>query len=236
MPRAHPRQHLGLAFGQLGDQRLAAAKTRRAQQHRRGDRGRALGDPGIGHLQRRGGADRPVDDPPVDPPIAQYRGLPCRRTRGVDRRAVARPRRPADDPAIDKIGAGRCDDLADADRGLRADRVAVDIDRLAVERLQSRRQTLRQRLGFARRQDRQKEIGAREQRVLVGCRLHPRLARALGARGAAARQQRADFGAAFVKAPADAGPHHPLRDDRDNCHSPASSNNSIAAQGIGRDP
>ena len=138
MPDAHPGEHLGLAFGQLGDQRLAAAKTRRAQQHRRGDRGRALGDPGIGHLERRGGADRTVDDPPIDPPIAQYRGLPRRRTRGVDRRAVAGPRRPADDPGIDKIGSGRRDDLADADRGLRADRVAVDIDRL-VGRAPSKR-------------------------------------------------------------------------------------------------
>ncbi len=137
MPARIRVEHLGLALGQLGDQRFAAAKARRAQQHRRGDRGRALGDPGIGHLERRGGADRAVDDAPIDPPIAQHRGLPGRRTRGVDRRAVARPRRPADDPAIDKIGAGRRDDLADADRGLRADRVAVDIDRLSVERLQA---------------------------------------------------------------------------------------------------
>ena len=141
MPCAKAREHLGLALGQLGDQRLGAAEARRAQQHRRGDRGRALGDPGIGHLQRRRGADRPVDDAPVDTPIAQHRGLSRGRARGIDRRAVARAGRAADDPAIDKIGAGRSDDLADADRGLRADRIAVDIDRLAVERLQRRRQT-----------------------------------------------------------------------------------------------
>src|SRR5260370_24248215 len=152
----HPRdalpkasEHLRLALGQLGDQRLAAAEARRAQQHCRGNRGGTLRDPGIGHLQRRRSADRPVDHAPVDFPIAQHCGLLRSRTRGVNRRAVARPGGPADDPALDKIAAGWRDDLADADRGLWADRVAVDINRLTVERLQRWRQTSCQRLRLA---------------------------------------------------------------------------------------
>ena len=118
---------LGLQFG---EQRLGAAEPRRAEHHRRAERGDALGDPGIGHLEPRGGADRPVDDAPVDPPVAQHRGFADRRPRGVDRRAVAGARRAADDAAIDELGAGRRDDRRDPLGGLRADRVAIDIDRL----------------------------------------------------------------------------------------------------------
>ena len=152
------------------------------------------------------------------PQSRKHRRLARPWPRGVDRRAVARPRRTADDPAIDKIGAGGCDDLADADRTLRADRVAIDIDRLLAERLQCWRQPRCQCLGVTRRQDRQKEIGPRQQRVLVGGRLHPGGAGALGTFWAAARQQGAHLGPGFVQPPADAGPHHALSDNRDDRH------------------
>src|SRR6516164_8727874 len=58
-------------------------------------------------------------------------------------------------------------DLANPDRGLWADGIAIDIDRLAVERCQGRCQAPGKRLRLARRQDRQKEIGAGEKLVFV---------------------------------------------------------------------
>ncbi len=114
--------------------------------------------------------------------------------------------------------AGGSDDFADADGALRADRVAVEIDGLAVERRQRRRQLPGQRLGLARRQDRQEEIGAGKQRALVRRRLHARQPRPLGAGRTAPRQQGAHLRAIIVQPPADSGPHHALGDDRDDRH------------------
>src|SRR6516165_9507363 len=102
--------------------------------------------------------------------------------RGVDRRPfISRTRRPANDPGIDEMSTGRCYDLADADRGLRADRVAVEIDRLAAERFQGRSQAAGELFGLARRKDREKEISAFEQPAFIGRRDHTGLPRALGA-------------------------------------------------------
>src|SRR5215470_7181860 len=68
----------------------------------------------------------------------------------VDRRSlVPGARRPADDPGIDEVGPGRRNDFADADRGLRADRIAVEVDGFAVERCKRRREVPSERLGLA---------------------------------------------------------------------------------------
>ena len=86
--------------------------------------------------------------------------------RGVNRRDEARAWWSADHPAIDKIGTGRREDLADALCGLRADRIAIDIDRLAVERRKDgAKRRPRASAWSGGRIDR--KIDAREQRAFV---------------------------------------------------------------------
>ena len=145
--------------------------------------------------------------------------LTGRSAKSAERAQAAGMEPAADDPGVDERGAGRGNDGADANRGLRADRVAVDINRLAVERLQRWRQMPCQRLRLARRQDRQEEIGAGKQRVFIGRGFHAGGLRPFGALCTAPGQQGANLRAAFVQSPADPSPHHPLRDYPDDRHS-----------------
>jgi hypothetical protein len=85
----------------------------------------------------------------------------------------------------------------------------------------------RQAFGLARRQDRQHEIGAVEQCLFVGSGLHAGGAGALGAGGAAARQQRSHLGAPLMEALADSRAHHALRHDRNRDAHPASPPNRL---------
>ena len=147
------------------------------------------------------------------------RGLAAVGAGGIDRRAVARPRRAADDAAIDEIGAGRGDDLADADRGLRADRVAVDIDRLSG-RCAVKVGARCRASGSASpggRIDRKKSAPASNARssaagVMPAARARSAL---LALRPASSVRTSAPLS---CKRPPDPGPHHALRDDRDDRH------------------
>src|SRR6266849_1788147 len=71
----------------------------------------------------------------------------------------------------------------------------------------------RQILDLARRQDRQEEIGAFEERPLIGGRFHSGGASALGALGAPPAEQRADLGTVFVEPLPDPRAHAALRND-----------------------
>jgi hypothetical protein len=103
--------------------------------------------------------------PPIGDRLGAFGGGPG----GVDRRAVAVAWRAPDDPAIDKGGAGRLDDRGDALGGLRAHRVAIDIDRFHRQRLQRRRQPRRQPLGLVGRQDRQSAPESSSRSSAAGC-------------------------------------------------------------------
>src|SRR5207245_10653573 len=128
------------------------------------ERRAAVGPPAVSPGAPGGAGVPPVARRPVDPPGPQYLVLGARGTRGIDRGpAVAGARRPADDPAIDEFGAGRLDDRRDALGGLRADRIAIDVDGLLRQGREGRSQLARQALGLAGRQDRQEEIGTLQQ-------------------------------------------------------------------------
>ena len=82
-----PGQHLRLAALQLGEQGIGGAAARRREQHRRAERLRALGDAGIGHLQRRSRAHRPLEHAHIEAKIPE-RGKARRvRSRGIKARA-----------------------------------------------------------------------------------------------------------------------------------------------------
>ena len=157
-----PGQQRRLAALELGAQPLGARRRASAASIiMRAERGDALGDAGVGHLHRRGGADRAVHH--VDARARSRRASANRagvRTGRIDPRpVVAGLRRPADDADVDERRAGLDDDMADLDLGRRAHRVAIDIDRLVVARPDQRRHLLGQRQRVARRQDRQEIVG-----------------------------------------------------------------------------
>ena len=106
-----PAVQRGLALREFGFQRVGGARARGGEHHTGAKRGEALGDAGIGHLHRRGGADRSGLNRHGQSILFQYRGLGCVGSGQIDlRRFGARRGRSADDAAIDEGRTGFLDD------------------------------------------------------------------------------------------------------------------------------
>ncbi len=136
------------------------------------------------------------------------------RAGGIDPRArVVVLRRCADNAGVDEGRAGRRDRGGEALDGTRGDRVAVDVDRLAVAGGERSGKALRQRDRIAGRQDRQDEIRGGD--LFLARRNH---AGGLGARaglGAAAFERGQHFEAVGDEPLSHGSAHHAGRDDGD---------------------
>ncbi len=156
-----------LAERELVAQRIGRARLRCRDHHGRADPGEALDDAGIRHLQRRRRADRACDDPHVEAEVLQHRDLLGVLAGHVEGRALAAGlRRKSDDAGVDERRLRRADDLLDPLHRIDIDRVAIDDNRLLCAPDDQRRQAFGQRDSFARRHDREDDVGLSDRLVL----------------------------------------------------------------------
>ncbi len=159
-----PAVKLRLAELQLLDEALLRAVAPGAERHRRAERLKALGDARIRHLQRRRVTERRRQHARIETQALQRVGFIRNRTRHIKTRArPVRPRRSANDRAIEERQLPGDERFRDRVKRLRRDRVAIDEDRLLRRLLDQRQEPLGGRAGRRRRHDREEHLGFRNQ-------------------------------------------------------------------------
>ncbi|MDU7196245.1 MAG: hypothetical protein E6279_10570, partial [Streptococcus sp.] len=114
-----PRLDVRQAEREFIAQRVGGAGARGREHHGRAEPRQALVDAGIGHLQRRGRADRSFDQSQVEPELAQHGDVASGVAAHIERRSFRSGlRRQTDDRGIDQARARRQHDVLDPPDGL----------------------------------------------------------------------------------------------------------------------
>src|SRR5262245_1479603 len=189
---------------------LAAAHS--GKHHCGAQRGEALGDPGVGHFQRRGGSEGTFKHAHDQAKVVESGEIHGGRPGRINFRiGASRLWRRTDNAGADKLAAGRSDHVRDFQHCRRADRVAFHVDRLPIGGSEYWGEALGERERVARRNDRQQEIGFCQSAFLDW--LHTRFARAFCAALAPAGERGEHRYFVFSQAPADTGTHFAWFDD-----------------------